>query len=253
MNEQDGTDTGGWEYAFAFGKAFSFHKARWYNSFVRRRAWTRKRAKKDEADISVDPYTDIGDYFTVRPASDRESRRSQQSLASSRAPSRTSLAYTSSIEPPKPKPDIDDLETLLRSLRLARIDREKLEATENYLENALDLPDLQEKMHDIMALFVFQASRRLLLSHLVILYDETTKQLETKDDPDLKERQLALKDALKHADEEVRKLAYWSDVKQMAETGKSTAAVDEDKGWSKGWEGLDKSGPVEPNRGKLPA
>lgn len=150
------------------------------------------------------------------------------------------------------KPDVEDLETLLDTLRFSRIDREKLEATENYLENALDLSNLQQEMHEIMSLFIFQASRRLLLSHLMTIYDDTNKALEQSDTPELRGRRDALKAALKHADEEVRKLAYWSDVKQMAERGESRGAVASDKGWRGEWQGVDQSGPAEPNRGKLP-
>jgi len=253
INQQEGLDEGGWEYSFAFGSKFSWHEARWYNSFVRRRAWTRKRAKKKPEDISVDPHMLNGDYFNVRPASDVRSRRSQQSLASSRVPSKTSLSFASTAEMKQVKPIIDDLETLLRTLRFARIDREKLEATENYLENALDLSQLDEEMHEIMSLFVFQASRRLLLSHLMSIYEDTKTALEKKEeDTELQERTAALKAALKHADEEVRKLAYWSDVKQMAENGESRGAVDGEKGWQNGWQGVDQSGPSVPNKDSLP-
>lgn len=256
INQQEGLDEGGWEYSFAFSNKFSWHPARWYNSFVRRRAWTRKRAKKREEDISADPHMENGDYFLVKPASSRRSarsQRSQRSLSSSRAPSKSSLGKETSIEMAEVKPDIEDIETLLETLRFARIDREKLEATENYLENAMDLSRLDEEMHEIMSIFIFQASRRLLLSHLMAIYDDTNKELEKKpDDADLKERKKALQAALTHADEEVRKLAYWSDVKRMAERGESKGAVDCDKGWCEDWEGVDQSGPEPPNRGKLP-
>ncbi|KAL6857711.1 hypothetical protein ACO1O0_005153 [Amphichorda felina] len=252
INQQEGVDEGGWEYSFAFSSKFSWHGARWYNSFVRRRAWTRKRAKKKEEDLSVDPHMPNGDYFTVQPVPDRMSRGSRQSLASSRSPSRVSVAHASSVEMEQAKPDVEDLETLLDTLRFSRIDREKLEATENYLENALDLSNLQQEMHEIMSLFIFQASRRLLLSHLMTIYDDTNKALEQSDTPELRGRRDALKAALKHADEEVRKLAYWSDVKQMAERGESRGAVASDKGWRGEWQGVDQSGPAEPNRGKLP-
>ena len=193
-----------------------------------------------------------GDYFMVKPASSRTSGRSQRSLASSRVPSKTSLAQASSVEMEQVKPDIYDLETLLQTLRSARIDREKLEATENYLKNAVDVSRLHEEMHEIMSLFVFQASRRLLLSHIIGIYDELNAESEQNEDDDAKERKEALHEALKHADEEVRKLAYWSDVKQMAEGGESRGAADQDKGWQPEWEGIDQSGPLTPNRGKLP-
>lgn len=150
------------------------------------------------------------------------------------------------------KPDIEDIETLLQILRSARIDREKLEATENYLQNAMDLSCLHEEMHEIMSLFIFQASRRLLLSHIMAIYEDNNKALEQKDDIELRDRKKALQSSLAHADEEVRKLAYWSDVKKMAERGESKGAVDDDKGWSEDWEGIDQSGPEVPNNGKLP-
>lgn len=251
INMQEGVDEGGWEYSFAYSKKFSWHRARWYNSFVRRRAWTRKRVKKKDEEQSTDPHMLNGDYFNVRPASIIRSHHSQPSLANSRVPSRTSLSGASSAgEMEQVRPSIDDIETLLQTLRFARIDREKLEATGNYLENALDLSQLHEEMHEIMALFVFQASRRLLLGHLMKFYDDTKEALDTnEDDTDLREKEAALRAALKHADEEVRRLAYWSDVKEMAEGGESRGAVDEDKGWSDCWQGADQSGPAPPAKG----
>ncbi|CAM1500789.1 Fc.00g099510.m01.CDS01 [Cosmosporella sp. VM-42] len=252
VNHQEGVDEAGWEYSFHFSKKFSWHSGKWWNSFVRRRAWTRKRIKKRPEDISSDPHMLNTDYFTVRPASEIHSHRSHGSIASSRIASRMSMSQMSGVETDEKLPDIENTETLMHILRAARIDREKLEAVENYLENATDLSQLQEEMHEIMSLFVFQASRRILLSRLMQIYDETTKQLEKKETPILKERKQSLKDAVKHADEEVRKLAYWSDVKQMAESGDIKDAVDTDKGWHEGWQGVDQSGGAQPNNGKLP-
>ncbi|KAF7543793.1 hypothetical protein G7Z17_g10452 [Cylindrodendrum hubeiense] len=250
INHQEGVDEGGWEYAFAFSKKFSWHRARWWSSFVRRRAWTRKRAKRETDDISADPHMLNADYFTVRSASDRR-HRSRDSVASSRHASRASVSQFSAVEDEEEElPDIENIEELMRILRQSRIDREKLEAAENYLEHAVDLSQLQDEMHEIMSIFVFQASRRILLSRLMQMYDETTAQLKNKDNPELKARHDAIKDAVKHADEEVRKLAYWSDVKQMAENGETRNAVDSDKGWSDEWRGLDRSGGAHPKEGE---
>lgn len=250
INKQEGVDDDGWEYSFAFSKKFSWHGPRWWNSFVRRRAWTRKRAKRAEEDISNDPHMLNTDYFTVRPASDRGSQKSRS--LSSRVPSRTSLSQASSIEMAQQMPDIEDIETLMERLRFARIDREKLEATENYLENAMDLANLANEMHEIMSLFVFQASRRILLGNLMQIHADTTEALETDESHELKDKKAALDAAVKHADEEVRRLAYWSDIKQMTEGGESTGAVDAHKGWRKEWQGVDQSGPAQPNQGKAP-
>lgn len=255
INHQDGMDEGGWEYSFAYSKKFSWHGPKWWNSFVRRRAWIRKRAKKNTEDVSADMHMLNTDYFLIRPSS---TKQSYGSLASSKAPSKApSMSQVSSVSgEPLKIPDIQDTETLMRILRKARIDREKLEAVDNYLENGLDLEHMQEEMHEIMGTFVFQASRRLLLSRLMHIHDATTEELEKAKEEGatgLKGRQYALRQAVKHADEEVRRLAYWSDVKQMAESGESGGAVDSGKGWEgEKWEGVDQSGPAEPNKGKLP-
>ena len=47
-------------------------------------------------------------------------------------------------------------------------------------------------------------------------------------------------------DEEVKKLEFWSDVKEMAEQGETKGAIDESQGWnSNKWRGLDVSGPKD--------
>jgi len=150
--------------------------------------------------------------------------------------------------------EIESIDTLLAVLRRARIDREKLEAVENYVEHATqDLVHLKDEMGEIMRIFVFQASRKLLLAHLTRTLDGTTEALERDNLPRLRERREYLAAAIKGADDEVRKLAYWSDVKDMVEGGESKGAVDEEKGWGdEEWRGVDQSGPAAPMKGKTP-
>lgn len=244
-------DEMGWEYSFAFAKMFSWHGPKWWNSFVRRRAWTRRRVKKKAEDLGSDPHMLNTDYFTVRPASQR-TRRSISTLGS-RVPSNTDMSQLSNADTVEEKQDITDLVTLMQTLRLARIDREKREAIENYLEHATDLEGLQSEMHEIMSLFVFQASRRLLLGHLMQKHNETVQLLEKDHSVDLKEQKIALDAAVRHADEEVRRLAYWSDVKQMVANGESRPSLDEDAScFYETYPGVDHSGPLPPNNGKLP-
>ncbi|KAK2603692.1 hypothetical protein QQS21_004166 [Conoideocrella luteorostrata] len=255
VNYQEGVDEGGWEYSFAFSKKMSWHSAKWWNSFVRRRAWIRKRAKKTARETDSSGNLLNSDYFTVRPASYRKNRRSTGSLASSRIPSKSSMTHTSIKEVDEDAPEIEDIETLLYILRISRIDREKREAVENYLKHAIDLSALQDEMHEIMSIFVFQASRRQLLGHLMGKYDEAVRTLEengNKNNEELLERKGALEAAVKHADEEVSKLAYWSDVKKMAERGDLRLSLDEDQGWYDTHPGLDRSGPQAPKGGELP-
>ncbi|KAM5352544.1 hypothetical protein ACJ41O_005266 [Fusarium nematophilum] len=252
INHQEGVDEDGWEYSFHFSKKFSWHRGKWWNSFVRRRAWTRQRIRKRPEDVSTDPHMLNADYFTVRPAS-YISHRSRESVASIRLASRTSMSQMSAVDTDERPPDIEHIEDLMESLRLARIDREKLDAVNNYLEHGTDLANLQDEMHEIMSLFVFQASRRILLSRLMQIHDEAATQVKKTDTSELRERDQALKDAVHHADEEVRKLAYWSDVKQMAKCGEVKNAVKGEEGWDESWEGVDQSGGAHPPRDEAKA
>jgi hypothetical protein len=247
VNHDEGVDDDGWEYSFAFSKKFSWHKARWWNSFVRRRAWIRKRVKKDGGYLAQDPHMLNPEYFTVR-ASAEMARDGSPSGTSSVRGSRLSMSTVNGVEGAEP-PVIEHADELLRVLRSSRIDREKVEAVDNYLANAQeDLEGLQAIMHEIMALFVFQASRRILLSKLTDIYDKTVAAQKKRGDtdPELDRKVKNLAAAVKHADEEVRRLEYWSDVKGIAEEGDSKGAVDQKQGWDPAWQGVDKSGPSAP-------
>jgi hypothetical protein len=149
--------------------------------------------------------------------------------------------------------DIRDIGHLMDALKRSRIDREKTEAVENFIKNGGDeLHYLKEQMHEIMSQFIFQASRRLLLAHLSSLFDEASKVRDehVKDgkdeDPAEKRRIDNLEAAIKAADEEVKRLEYWSDIKGMAEKGETKGAVDQAQGWDEGkWAGIDNSGPKD--------
>ncbi|KAJ4422495.1 hypothetical protein N0V82_002829 [Gnomoniopsis sp. IMI 355080] len=242
INKDDGVDDDGFEYSFMFSKKFSWHQPRWYNSFVRRRAWTRQRIKRDSD--SNDPHMLSSEYFTVRPSVDTSRSGSK---ASSRH-SRTSMSISSSFDAGD-KPAIDTIETLMAVLSRARIDREKIQAVENFLEyGEEELKHLQHRMHDIMAIFVFQASRRVLLTKLNEVYEATQRELKEKDTGRLQRRSNNLKAAIRHADEECRKLEYWSDQKRLVKAGEATTATDKCKGWDASW--VDNSGPSMPDRSK---
>ncbi|PHH75014.1 hypothetical protein CDD80_2709 [Ophiocordyceps camponoti-rufipedis] len=235
INHQEGVDEGGWEYSFAFSNKFSWHAAKWWNSFVRRRAWTRKRAQRRQNGDASGPNMLNTNYFTVRPASHTR-RLSCGSIGGAGVPSRSSMSQLSVAaaseadgdeEAAERRPDIEDMDTLLTTLRLARIDREKGEAVDNYIEHAGDLEALQGEMHEIMSLFVFQASRRQLLGRLMRRHDDAAAELEGRpSDEALRERKLALDAAVYHASEEVRRLAFWSDVRQMARDGESRLSIE---------------------------
>lgn len=236
VNKEEGLDPDGWEYSFMFSKKFSWHSPKWYNSYVRRRAWIRKRARRDVE--SNDPHMLSTEYFTVRPST-------ETTRPGSNASSRHSASISSwALE----KTDIADMETLMSVLRRARIDREKIEAVESFLEyGEEELAQLQEKMHEIMAIFVFQASRRVLLSKLHELFEETQEELRANDTGRLQRRSNNLAAAIRHADEEVTKLEYWSDQKRLVKEGETKTAMDHSCGWDDSWRGLDNSGPRAPD------
>lgn len=289
------TDTDGWEYSFMFSKKFSWHGPRWYNSFVRRRAWIRQRIKKEYDFPSSDPHLLNTEYFTVGSTHGGSIRGSSVSGGAS---NRTSVIVVET-EALESQIEIQNIDTLMELLRKLRIDREKLDAIQNYIEHSMDgLLQLQDYMHEIMSLFVFQASRKLLLTRLMELYDGYTYQkqqsspsAEEKSEPEppivrlqsekqqavdgeprepepkptvpkepeteeerleLEDKTKHLADAIKHADEEVRRLEYWSDVKGLAEGAISGGAVADEKGWQDGWDGIDRSGGIGANKEELP-
>jgi hypothetical protein len=250
INHQEGLDDEGWEYSFAFGKKISWHGPQWWNSYVRRRAWTRKRVKKRSGYQNNQPHLLTPEYFTIHAAEELSASRATSMEASARnRPSFGSLA-TRDIEDDTVVEDIKDIASLMKVLRFARIDREKMEAVENFTEHGgEDLYYLQEYMHEIMRIFIFQASRRLLLTHLLKIFNDASEEQKKENQEDVepaKKRRLEyLEAAVKHADEEVKKLEFWSDVKSMAEKGQTIGAVDETKGWDESWAGLDNSGPKD--------
>lgn len=252
INHDDGTDQDGWEYSFAFHKWYSWHGPKWWNSFVRRRAWIRKRVKKASGyqQEQEDPSMLDDQYFIIRPASAASHVRTL-SRADTRRTSRASIArsHVTDVEETQ-QAELMDIESLIRALRASRIDREKIEAIDNYLEHTEDnLEPLEGEMHEIMSLFVFQTARRSLLSRLTQVYDETHELVEESKGENLEKLQQKiqhLKAAIKHADEEVKRLEYWSDVKEMVVEGDSMGAMDHKHWDEERWRGLDNSGPAEP-------
>ncbi|CAK7269053.1 hypothetical protein SEPCBS119000_003373 [Sporothrix epigloea] len=321
-HDDDGhEDKDGWEYSFMFSKWFSWHGPTWYSSCVRRRAWSRKRVKRTstsamsaaasaiglgQIDSCANPQLLNPEYFTVLPAA--SARRSSSGATSrrdsrrdSRRTSRTSLAAPGlgteggrrSTEEEEddgslyrmPK-EIANADVLMNFLRVARIDREKIEAVDKFIESADDdLVRLQDFMHEIMALFVFQASRQTLLTHLTEAHDAavaarqkanddavitgvdrdksnqadkadgaagaavalSSGEVDTKQLQGLGRRAGYLAAAVKHADEEVRRLEYWSDIKTMAQRGATVGAVGGNEDWdAHQWQGIDSSGPIPP-------
>ncbi|KAK0640362.1 Meiotically up-regulated gene 65 protein [Lasiodiplodia hormozganensis] len=228
-------DEEGWQYSFSFRHGFAWHGTHpWFHSFVRRRRWLRKRVRKHSTlKCQLDPkhlsdaHMLTSEYFTIHPP-----KKSQDVLDQ--------------------EDDISDVSRLIRRLKKATIDREKIVLVRRFLEEGgEELYYLSEQMPTIMSLLVFQSSRRYLLSVLFRHFEAASAHRDAhiergqrESSPEGRKIDNLMK-ALNAADDECRKLEYWSDIRRIAQRGESLAAVDASHGWGHGWDGLDDTGPAE--------
>jgi hypothetical protein len=101
-------------------------------------------------------------------------------------------------------------------------------------------------------MLIFQNSRRQLLANLMRTFDaakehreEHRRKGEPEDEAEEKRIDNLLK-AVDAADQECRKLEYWSDIRSLAVDGAGGQATDPTYGWDHRWEGIDNSGPSHP-------
>lgn len=212
----------GWEYSFAFHGRFSWHNCKWWNSFVRRRAWVRKRVRKKDGDNSNDQHAFNSDYFTVIPV-----KFHQRNVALSMSGVNFCERYLSfgryKIEDEVQK-EISDLNTLKNVMKSARIDREITEAIENFIQNGKeDFLSLKNQMHEIMHLYIFQASRRVLIFGLLRqlrMALEACQNSGVSEGKNQRERVKLLDAVLKAAEEEGEIYEFWSEKKNTLRIGR---------------------------------
>ncbi|KAI9756763.1 MAG: hypothetical protein M1815_002935 [Lichina confinis] len=243
-------DEEGWQYSFAFSPRFPWHGTHlWFHSFARRRRWLRKRVKprRSPPDSAI-PGAERSSIRSAQSQSRDHSRtRGSQNLGGQRQSYGTieQNDYWKSIVH-----GVRDIDSLMAVLRTGRIDREKVEAVSAFLEHGeVDMTHLADQMPEILSLFIFQASRRQLLAKLVDAFATATDDL--KDDikgddktNDPRRRKVHnLEKTLRVADDEVKKLEYWSDVKEMTHEGETKGSADPAQGWGDEWRGIDRSSP----------
>ncbi|KAL9085808.1 MAG: hypothetical protein Q9165_007440 [Trypethelium subeluteriae] len=197
-------DEEGWEYSFSFGtppyRSYGWHGSQkpWWHAFVRRRRWIRMRRRQHahRADGSIvggetgvksereghRVHTSNSEYFTVRSSGNKGETGS--------------LAQTSAIGGWFPQhegeetedEEITDISALMKKLKKAAIDREKIGAVKRFLKDSGEdvyylaeyvsprptslgslraITHLSHQMPQIMTLLVFQTSRRHLLALLM--------------------------------------------------------------------------------------
>jgi hypothetical protein len=106
-------------------------------------------------------------------------------------------------------------------------------------------------METIMSLCIFQSSRRYILSmlseKLTTAEHARHEHASHNEEISAQEQQkiVNLASAIKSADAQVKRLEYWSDVRDMARSGKTAGATDSSYNWNDNeWTGLDNSGPA---------
>lgn len=233
-------DEEGWEYSFAFvGKGattFAWHGNHpWFHSFVRRRRWLRMRKRRDIVHRTREKAHELtADYFTIHPKTVRAA-----SLFSAQNGSIQALAKLKEPVVNVEEMEISTIGELFVALKRSSVDREKILAVRKFTDEGGDeLFYLGERMEDIMGTFIFQSSRRNLLGDLISRHDKVhkeQKELSAHQHEEDEEKQKAhdtaarrasnLLKAVHAADEQVKRLEYWSDQKGIADS--SAAAQDE--------------------------
>lgn len=95
---------------------------------------------------------------------------------------------------------------------------------------------------------MYQYTRRQLLSRMLERItsasdhrDEHQRRDEAESDKEKKKIDNLLR-ATTAAEEQIRALEYWSDIRDVVQKGGTISGVDEESGWGRGWQGLDVSG-----------
>ncbi|RMZ76564.1 hypothetical protein DV737_g4772, partial [Chaetothyriales sp. CBS 132003] len=210
-------DEEGWQYSFAFGKNSIWHGNHpWFHSFVRRRRWLRKRIKTGHGPLSSAKLTALtaahnltSDYFTIHPARER-------SPGGNNPDSCISERRDKAEEGPE---DVKDVGSLMQALKLARIDREKIEIVKKFInDGGQELAYLKQMIPEIMSFFVFQNSKEQFLTYLELAVKEAKKPRERqvseerRADADTEQRRIdGLLATAETVNQEIRGLDYWSD------------------------------------------
>ncbi|KAK2763806.1 hypothetical protein FQN54_009424 [Arachnomyces sp. PD_36] len=229
-------DEEGWQYSFSFSPKFAWHGTQpWFHSFVRRRRWLRKRAKRKVRGLHGKMEMEVShmlndEYFTIHPSmfKSRESSAGPASGARSSFVSRRSAQMDDYLVPG----EIGDVLALMRCLKSATVDREKIEVVKQFVaQGGDDLFYLGERISEIMSFFIFQHSRRQLIDYLQSVVDEisnsrTESSGRTDQEVQAETRKLEyLRKAVEAAETQIGESEYWSDIR-VSTDGKDRPLLD---------------------------
>lgn len=133
-------DEEGWQYSFSFASKFGWHGTHpWFHSYVRRRRWVRLRTKKhhtgrragtEQTGLEL-AHRMNEDYFTIH------SQKLLSGESSIAVPAGQPSSYTGRMSAASPEEafveDIEDIPTLMQALKLAIVDRERIEALKKFI------------------------------------------------------------------------------------------------------------------------
>jgi hypothetical protein len=213
-------DEEGWQYSFSFSRNFSWHGTHpWFHCFVRRRRWLRKRVKRQEMKMNVAgsmgaAHNLTSDYFTIHA---KRGRSPGSALEYTTTRGSSHMSRRTADEAHLPPEDVKDIPSLMKALKLATIDREKIDAVKKFVETGdEELVYLEARIPDVLDFFVFQASRRQLLEYLQRIADEATNQRSS--DKAKEQRGNYLRNAVRAASPQIGGLEYWSDRQHVLRT-----------------------------------
>ncbi|KAI1609341.1 hypothetical protein EDD37DRAFT_163646 [Exophiala viscosa] len=230
-------DEEGWQYSFAFGRNFAWHGTHpWFHSFVRRRRWLRKRVKRDGTGgrdklggLSAAHHL-TQDYFTIHSTRERSPVSTVDGAGKTARPA-SYVSHASAADMlEQPPEEIKDIANLLKALKFASVDREKIVVVKKFVDQGgEELVYLKDHVPDIMSFLVFQNSRTQLLAYLKKTANDARKHREHHEDEkkpegdDESRRIDNLLAAVDAANAQVGGLEYWSDRKHVLQTADENA------------------------------
>jgi hypothetical protein len=131
-------DEQGWQYAFSFGSSQWHGTHPWFHSFVRRRRWVRLRTKVSEkrrrgrSDFERSHMLNE-DYFTIHSSKLRS--REQSAAGLSRVESGFLSRVSTKVDEQVHLEEVGDIPSLMHELKLASIDREKIDALKKFVQD----------------------------------------------------------------------------------------------------------------------
>lgn len=225
-------DEEGWQYSFSFGKQSSWHGTHpWFHSFVRRRRWLRKRVKR--SDVRKDKEGTLeaahhlnADYFTIHSkARDRSPASPSNPDAALARPASFRSSTAVREDDLEEKKEVDDIPSLMKAIKKATIDREKVDAVKRFVDNGgEELFYLGDRILEIMSNLIFQNSKRQILQYLKQAADDAQQHrdkhvLEDQPEGEKEKRRIDnLQKAAEAANKDIQGLEYWSDRKHVLQT-----------------------------------